>query len=120
MMRLANPPANGAKYVCVIKTEEKGTDVNLATHLLHDTHLNRYETAVVISNNSDLLEPIKIVRRELGKKVGVINPRQQRPSKVLAREADFFKQVRPGLLAKCLLPNVMRDVQGEIHKPATW
>lgn len=120
MMRLANPPLHGPKFVRVIKTEEKGTDVNLATHILHDAHLNRYNTAVLISNDSDLLEPIRIVRQELKKKVGIINPRHQRPSRVLAAEADFFKQIRPGLLAKCLLPPTLTDAQGEIRKPATW
>jgi len=120
LMPLVSPPKNGPRCVRVIKTEEKGTDVNLATHILHDAHLNRYDTAVVISNDSDLLEPIRIVRRELNKKVGIINPRQQHPSKVLAAEVDFFKQIRPGLLAKCLLPAVLRDAQGEIHKPSAW
>ena len=47
-------------YIEVIKTEEKGSDVNLATHLLYDGFRNDYDIAVVISNDSDLLEPIKI------------------------------------------------------------
>src|SRR6266498_1448067 len=35
-MRLANPPPGGPATVEVIKTEEKGSDVNLATYLLLD------------------------------------------------------------------------------------
>ncbi len=35
-MPLATPPVVGAKTVKVIKTEEKGSDVNLATYLLVD------------------------------------------------------------------------------------
>lgn len=38
-MRLVQPPAVGSAFVRVIKTEEKGSDVNLAAHLLHDGHL---------------------------------------------------------------------------------
>jgi hypothetical protein len=49
------------------------SDVNLATHLLHDAHMGRFDVAVVISNDSDLLEPIKIVREHLGKKAGILN-----------------------------------------------
>lgn len=64
-------PGRPQEYVRVIKTEEKGSDVNLATHLLHDAHMGRFEVAVVVSNNSDVLEPIKIVRDQLGKKVGI-------------------------------------------------
>lgn len=73
-MALAVPTGQAAQYVKVIKTEEKGSDVNLATHLLHDAHMGRFDTAVVLSNDSDLLEPIKIVRRELHKQVGILNP----------------------------------------------
>jgi hypothetical protein len=60
--------------VWVWKTEEKGSDVNLATHLLHDAYRNDHELAVVISNDSDLVVPIQIVRHELGKPVGVFVP----------------------------------------------
>jgi hypothetical protein len=37
----------------VIKTEEKGSDVNLATYLLLDAFKQDCEAAVVISNDSD-------------------------------------------------------------------
>ena len=36
------------------KTEEKGSAVNLAVHLLNDGWLDAYDCAVVISNDSDL------------------------------------------------------------------
>jgi hypothetical protein len=35
--------------------------------------MGRFDVAVVISNDSDLLEPIKIVREHLGKKAGILN-----------------------------------------------
>ncbi|MDH3891805.1 MAG: NYN domain-containing protein [candidate division Zixibacteria bacterium] len=55
-------PGQTAQYIEVMKTEEKGSDVNLATHLIHDAHLNRFTLAIVISNDSDLIEPIRIIR----------------------------------------------------------
>jgi len=58
-MPLVMLPGQPQKYAKVIKTEEKGSDVNLATHLLHDAHMGRFDVAVVVSNDSDLLEPIK-------------------------------------------------------------
>jgi len=67
-MPLVVAPGQPQQYARVIKTEEKGSDVNLATQLLHDAHMNRFDVAVVVSNDSDLLGPIKIVRNELGKK----------------------------------------------------
>ena len=49
-MPLVVAPGQPQRYVRVIKTEEKGSDVNLATHLLHDAHRDRFDVAVVVSN----------------------------------------------------------------------
>ena len=62
------------RTVTVLKTEEKGSDVNLAVDLLHDAMKDRYRFAVVISNDSDLVTPIRLVRAEFGKTVGLVNP----------------------------------------------
>jgi len=97
-MPLVRAPGQPQQYVKVIKTEEKGSDVNLATHLLHDAHRDRFDLAVVVSNDSDLLGPIKIVRNELGKMVGILNP-QKHPSRAILPHIDFIKQIRSGALA---------------------
>jgi hypothetical protein len=52
-MSLAAPPPGWPKTVEVIKTEEKGGDVNLATYLLVDAFRKDSDAAVVISNDSD-------------------------------------------------------------------
>ncbi len=53
MMPSANPPP---ATVRVIKSEEKGSDVNLATALLVDAYERDFEQAVVVSNDSDLVD----------------------------------------------------------------
>lgn len=116
MMPLA-PPKRG--YVKVIKTEEKGSDVNIALHLLSDGYKNAYDAAIVISNDSDLLRPIQFVKKELGKTIGILNP-QKHPSKVLTASADFVKNIRKGVLSKSLFPTSLTDSQGKFIKPATW
>jgi uncharacterized LabA/DUF88 family protein len=116
MMPLA-PPKSG--YVKVIKTEEKGSDVNLALHLLSDGYQNAYDVAVIVSNDSDLLLPVQFVKKELGKKIGILNP-QKHPSKVLIANADFVKNIRQGVLSKSLFPTTLTDSQGTFTKPATW
>lgn len=45
------------KLVTVIKTEEKGSDVNLAVHLLNDSWLNAYDCAVILLD-SNSTQPI--------------------------------------------------------------
>lgn len=53
--------------------EEKGSDVNVATHLLSDVLGASVDAAVVVSNDSDLALPVRIARRHVP--VGMINPR---------------------------------------------
>lgn len=118
-MPLANPNPRGPRTAEVVKTEEKGSDVNLASHLLLDAFRKTCDVAVVISNDSDLRVPIRIAEQELGIKVGIINPQPPRNrSRVLT--GTFFKQLRPSILASCQLPDVVRDADGEFRKPATW
>ncbi|MEZ4698542.1 MAG: NYN domain-containing protein [Rhodothermales bacterium] len=107
-------------YVRVIKTEEKGSDVNLATDLVHDAHRGLFDAALVISNDSDLKEPVRIVRRELGLIVGVVNPGSGRASRVLTQDATFVKTIRSGLLRDSLLPGRLTDDRGTISRPANW
>ena len=54
--------------------EEKRTDVNIASHLLLDAFEGRYDTAVIVSNDSDLTTPIEMVVNRLGKRVITVNP----------------------------------------------
>lgn len=118
-MPLVNPRPGQNPYVQVYKTEEKGSDVNLATHLLHDAHMNRFDCAIVVSGDSDLLAPVRIVIDELKKPVGVLNP-QRTPCRVLQKNATFYRHIRRSALAKSLFPPVLTDAQGTFHKPPSW
>lgn len=111
--------ADGHGYVKVVKTEEKGSDVNIATHLLTDGFRDAYELAVVVSNDSDLLLPIRYVTEELGKPVGLLNP-QRHPSKALQPHALFMKQIRAAVLSRCQFPANLSDLNGTFSKPAGW
>lgn len=120
-MPVANCPPGQQKYASVIKTEEKGSDVNIASHLIHDGHLNQYDAAIVISNDSDLLEPIKIVRNDLGKKVGIVIPNlKSHPSTILMKNADFIRGLRESTLRASQFPSTLRDKHGLFTKPDTW
>jgi hypothetical protein len=105
--------------VWVDKTEEKGSDVNLATHLLRDGFKGLFGTAVLITNDSDLLEPVRIVRQELNLPVGILNPHQHH-SCVLKSQAAFMKRIRQADVAACQFASPLVDKQGSFHKPPTW
>lgn len=118
-MPLANPPQSGPSYAEVLYTEEKGSDVNLATHLLVDGFHGRYQVAVVVTNDSDLAEPIQVVRHELGLDVIILNP-HPKPSAKLKRLATFVRPIRKGPLQASQFPHVMVDQQGTFSKPVGW
>lgn len=115
-MRLVNPPP---KYAKVHKTEEKGSDVNIAAHLLSDAYEGRFEAAALITNDSDLLTPIKMVKQRLNLPVGVISP-FPRFARVLDAEASFKRKIRTGVLAASQFPATLQDAKGTFHKPKSW
>jgi uncharacterized LabA/DUF88 family protein len=120
------PPPN---FIRVFKTEEKGSDVNLAAHLLLDGFRNNYECAIVVSGDSDLVTPIRMVRDELKKPVGVLNPqrlsgancRPPRKNAGLKQAASFYQNgVTWAQLEGAQFPSPMTDANGTFHKPPTW
>jgi uncharacterized LabA/DUF88 family protein len=110
-----NPP----RRVQVYKTEEKGSDVNIAAHLINDGHKGLYNVAVLVTNDSDLVEAVRIVRYELGLRVGILNP-HPKPSRELRQHATFIKPIRKGVLASCQFPPTLQDATGAIQKPPSW
>ena len=116
-MPLAHPTSGGSRMVEVLRTEEKGTDVNLASYLLLDAFRNEYEQAVVVSNDADLITPIK--QEEFGLSVGVLNP-QKKSNRALKDAADFYRPIRQGPLSASQFPHTLTDATGTFHKPPRW
>lgn len=117
---LVNPPPGGNEYVQVKNTEEKGSDVNLASHLIHDGWKGEYEVAVVVSKDTDLMEPIRIVTQELKKPVGLICPDGKVPWK-LERVASFIRHIEPHRLSAAQFDNPLVGRGGQIiEKPESW
>jgi hypothetical protein len=81
--------------------------------------LDLYDTAVVISNDSDLAEPIRIVTREIGKKVGILCPAKH-PVYELYEVASFYKPIRRSVLAASQFPEILEDRRGIFRKPPSW
>jgi len=107
-------------FAQVRRSEEKGTDVNIATHLVHDAHLNRFDVALLISNDSDLAEAVRIVCGEIGKPVHIFRPSTNRPNEKLKSVATSLKNISTQHLLASQLPANLIDKQGAIAKPPTW
>ena len=117
---LAGPVGVEPTYVTVWDTKEKGSDVSLASFMLVDGFRGLYDAAVVVSDDSDLLDPVRLVRSELGLNVGVVRVRVHRAS-VFRTEVDFVRSVRRWHFATCQLPLVIDLPRGGvIRRPTGW
>lgn len=116
-MENVNPPPS---RVYVWKNEEKGSDVNLALQVLNDAWLNNFDCAVVVSNDSDLAESIRLVKQHHHKLIGLVTPGapKRKTSHQLRRFADFVKPVRTWALKGNQLPSPKPGTR--MHKPAQW
>lgn len=113
--------AEGVLFATVRKREEKGSDVNVATHLLTDVLTNAVDGAIVISNDSDLALPMRIARHHVP--VGVINPQKDKPLAGALKGTPndgvgghWWRRLESHVLLQSQLP----DPVGGISKPPSW
>lgn len=116
---LANPGPGDPKVVEVRDSKEKGSDVKLAVHMVNDAWKDAFDVAIVISNDTDLCEPIRIVREERRKKVGLICPAASAAS-ALVKESTFVRHLRPEHLAASQFAQTLAGPNGPIIKPSEW
>lgn len=112
----------GATFMAsVARREEKGSDVNVASHLLIDVLTRAVDAAVVISNDSDLAYPIEVARQHVP--VGLVNPTKGvRAGKLAGDPSDgagnhWWYRLEAADLYAHQLPAV---VSPRIRKPAPW
>jgi hypothetical protein len=117
--RAAVPPP-WPDVVKVLKVEEKGSDVNLACHLLLDAFQGNFDVAAVLSNDSDLVEPIRIVTQVLRKPVGPLSS-VNNPNPELTRASSFIRRLSVSDLAASQFANPLpRPGRPDLVKPAAW
>ncbi|MCY4283975.1 MAG: NYN domain-containing protein [Thiotrichales bacterium] len=111
-------PVGDQRTVEIVRTEEKGSDVNLAVHLLNDGWLDAYDCAVAVSNDSDIAEAMRLVRQHHGKQIGLVTPSSTRPSRQLMAHTGFSQRTRSNALRESQLPDPIPGTN--IRKPAHW
>jgi uncharacterized LabA/DUF88 family protein len=111
-------PVGRKRYERVIKTEEKGSDVNLAVNMVNDGWKDLYDVAVLCSNDTDLIEAIKIVRKDIGKRVWWVTPNTVYPSKEIMPYVDSHRKILNKHLRRNQLPDVIPGTN--ISKPERW
>lgn len=103
-----------------LRSEEKRTDVNLASQLLLDVLGERVDAAIVVSNDSDLRYPIQECRQRVP--VGTVNPSSRRLAGDLRGQTTdgvgnhWWTQLQVADFVNCQLP----DPVGGYAKPPGW
>ena len=118
---LVRPMPGLPTHVEVWDTEEKGSDVNLATRLLVDGFNGEYQQAAVVSNDADFAGAMRYVRDDLGLRVTQVNPDAKTPSpRSLANAATYVKRLWRSHLRRSQFPDRIVDRHGVISKPLGW
>ncbi len=111
----------GATFMAsVARREEKGSDVNVASHLLVDVMTDAVDAAVVISNDSDLKMPVDVARQQVP--LGLINPTKGYPAGALNAGpgtgigGHWWYQLTTPDFTKHQMPQTV----GQLRRPAGW
>lgn len=108
----------------VARSEEKGSDVNLAAHLVHDANQTdpdkTFEAALVLSTDADLAEAIGLVTTKVGKPVWVCKPNPSAKTSELQKAATGIFDLKTSVLQASLFPPSLTDARGPFTKPSTW
>ncbi len=106
--------------VSYAKREEKGSDVNVASHLLLDVLRGAVDAAVVVSNDSDLKLPVREAR--LIMPLGTVNPTDRYTAGALSGSpgegvgGHWWYQLAATDLRACQLPSQV----AKLSKPPDW
>ena len=104
----------------VVIPEEKGSDVNLATWLVSDAFRDRFDVAVIVSNDSDLTVPLRLVCEELGFLAILLNPQVTMAWHLTQIPNVTYRKVTLKALAASQFPAEMTDEHGRISRPDGW
>lgn len=101
--------------------EEKMTDVNIATELIMDAHNDKFDVAMIISGDSDLVPPILAAQKTCPEKRIVIAFPPSRSSERLKQTASAFFTIGEANIRQSQFPEEIRRAEGVVLKrPEKW
>ena len=101
--------------------EEKMTDVNIATEILADAFEDRFDTAILISADSDLVPPVRKIKAIFPKKRIVVFFPPDRFSMHLKNSADVQLGLGRGSFAKSQFPDQIQKADSVLlTRPSQW
>ncbi|MDZ7743454.1 MAG: NYN domain-containing protein [Bacteroidota bacterium] len=105
----------------MLKSNEKMTDVNIAVEMLNDAFFNRFETAILVSADSDLSAPVKTIKKNFPNKriVCAFPPKRFYYELSVISDAHFI--IGRKKFKDSLFPDEVEKPDGfKLKKPITW
>lgn len=103
------------------KYNEKMTDVNIATQIIIDAYQDKYDTAMLISGDSDLVPPIKAIHGNFKhKRVFVAFPPKRHNNSVSIVAKGSLTIGRKKLADSQFTQNVTKKDGYKLFKPVDW
>lgn len=102
---------------------EKQSDVSLGTQLGLDAGRDRFDTALIVSADSDFVGAIRLVRVAYPKKriIVALPPGRYERARDLLEAATGSYMIWPSSLKRAQLPDTVQTADGQsVHRPSAW
>jgi 6-hydroxy-3-succinoylpyridine 3-monooxygenase len=125
-MWIEGKAAGESPLIDVWKLEEKQSDVSLALHAFCDAVLNEVDQIVVMTNDSDFVPTMQMIRQYTSVVIGLIAPIREgdgrsRVNRELSKHAHWTRaHILNAEFAASHLPPMVRIKSGTVHKPLSW
>ena len=101
--------------------EEKMTDVNIATHMIMDALGDKYDVAFLISGDSDLVPPIKAIRKHFKEKRVIVGFPPDRVNTTVKNAASGIMYIgRRNLAISQFSETVLSKSKYPLKRPKDW
>ena len=103
------------------QNEEKKTDVNIAVRMLDDAYDDRFDVAIVMSGDSDLVPPVQSIKNRFPEKRIIAAFPPKRHSSELRRVAHGCFTISDAKVRQSRMPNPVTTADGRVLRaPAGW
>jgi len=101
--------------------EEKMTDVNIATQLIFDAFANVFDIAIIVSGDSDLVPPIREIKRHItAKRIYVAFPPARYSNELRKASHERFR-INAEMLENSQFPDQVHLARGyTLTRPESW
>jgi uncharacterized LabA/DUF88 family protein len=101
-------------------TEEKGSDVALASRMVLDAAQGKADMYVLISTDADFAPTLEILHSELKVQIGLLSPTETPSRSLMLSKSQLVKVIRHSILKDSQMPDNVSSSGAVISRPVTW